>query len=516
VNKRNRFTFSQIKQIATIKVFIFPVLLTAYFILHENNTYFGLIPIPVSLKIFLYYFLFIAIAAAFLLYILKSKSKAFLYLILLTAMLLFFGAAQDLIKTLPVTAFFKKYRFILSFIFLIVVGSFIFLKRSKKEFSSISKFIQITISILVVWEIVHLVVNLSSGKANENILFEKTQKESLSSASTSTNPPNIYFIVFDGLTSSRCLKEEFGYGSTELDSFLYKKGFYVVTNSKSNYPITTYSIASTLNFSYLANGLHNQVVTAKNMLQGITTVSQNRLIPYLDAKGYKIINHSIFNFNKYPALSSEYFYDMPNNVFVQQTLPGRFNKDLMWNFTYSAKDHSIKSKYLQAYVYDKLNGLGSAAAEKGTAPKFVYCHLMLPHEPYLFSRDGTLKIDSPMFRSHSLKKDYLDQVIYTRQVVKEVIKTIFDRDTLNKIVIVAGDHGFRDFGDSSKISSFFDNLNAIYFYDKNYSALYDSMTPVNTFRVILNQYFNEKLKYLPDTSIYVYDPGFNDGRARKN
>jgi hypothetical protein len=97
-----------------------------------------------------------------------------------------------------------------------------------------------------------------------------------------------------------------------------------------------------------------------------------------------------------------------------------------------------------------------------------------------------------------------------------MIKTIFNKDTLNKIVVVEGDHGFRDYGEPYKTNRYFDNLNAIYFYDKNYSALYDSMTPVNTFRVILNQYFNEKLKHLPDTSIYVDDPDFDIGQPRKN
>jgi hypothetical protein len=437
-----------------------------------------------------------------------------LYLILLTTIVLFFGAAQDFIKTLPVAAFLKKYKFLLPFLLLIVAGSFILVKRSKKDFSSIGKFIQLTISILVIWESVHLVVNLSSGKANDNFLIQ-SQQESLSPASKTSNPPNIYFIVFDALTSSRCLQEEFGYSSTELDSFLSKKGFYVVTNSKSNYPLTPYSIGSTLNFSYLADSLNNQEITANDFLQGVTTVSQNRLIPYLEAKGYKIFNYSVFDFNKHPALSHTLFHNLPGNVIVQQTLPGRINKDLMWTFTYSDKDHEVKRKFLQEYVYDKLDGLRSAAAEKGTGPKFVYTHLMLPHEPYLFNRDGTVKLDSPMYRPNNLKKDYLDQVIYTQQVVKNVIKTIFDKDTLNKIIIVEGDHGFRDYGDSSKVGRFFENLNAIYFYDKNYTSLSNSMTPVNTFRVVLNQYFNEKMKYLPDTSIYVHDEGFNDGRIRK-
>ncbi|AEV98519.1 hypothetical protein A4D02_21795 [Niastella koreensis] len=512
MNKRKSITFS----IATINVLLFPVLLTAYFILHENNAYFGLIPLPFSLKIFFCYFLFIVFAAAFLMYVLKNQSKAFLYLILLTAILLFFGAAQDLIKTIPVTNFFKKYKFLLPFILLIAAGSFILFKRSKKDFSSVSKFIQLTISILVVWEVVLLLINLSSGKASENNLVQKAQKDSLSPASKTSKLPNIYFIVFDAFTSSRCLQEEFGYNPKELDSFLYKQGFYVVANSKSNYPVTFYSIGSTLNFSYLADSLYNQEVTAKDLLQGVSTVSQNRLIPYLEAKGYTIINHSLFDYNRHPALSHTLFHDLPGNVIVQQTLPGRISKDIMWNFTRSDKDHAAKLKFLQEYVYDKLNGLRSAAEEKVAGPKFVSCHLMLPHEPYLYNKDGTLKLDSPMFRPHTLKKDYLDQVIYTQRVVKDVIKTIFDKDTLNKIVIVEGDHGFRDYGDSSKIGRFFENLNAIYFYDKNYTALYNSMTPVNTFRVVLNQYFNEKLKYLPDTSIYIYANGFDDGRVRKN
>jgi hypothetical protein len=373
----------------------------------------------------------------------------------------------------------------------------------------------------VVWEVVYLIVNLTSGKAAANILFEKTQKEFLSPATTLANRPNIYFIVFDSFTSSLCLQDEFCYNNTELDSFFYKKGFYLVTHSKSNYPITPYSIASTLNFSYLADSLQNQELTAKDLLQGITTVSQSRLIPYLKAKGYKIFNHSVFNFRDYPATGKVFFNDLPWNVLVQQTLPGRIKKHLIWNVTSfynNLQASSIQETpvFLQDFVYDKMNGLRSAAAEKGPAPKFVYCHLMLPHEPYYFNKDGTLKPDSLVYHKNSYKTDYLDQLIFSRQLVKEMIKTIFNKDTLNKIVVVEGDHGFRDYGEPYKTNRYFDNLNAIYFYDKNYSALYDSMTPVNTFRVILNQYFNEKLKHLPDTSIYVDDPDFDIGQPRKN
>ena len=520
MNKRNISNYQLLKKIALVHVYVYPVWLAVYLILHENNAYFGLIPLPVSLTTFFYYFLFVGVTSFCLKYFLKSKTKVFLFTTLLMFFLIFFGSMQDYIKELPVTGFFKKYSFLLSFIIVVIIAVFIYLKRSKKEFQHLGKYIQLTIAILVIWELGYLAFNVFSGKINENILFEKSQKKLLTPAITTANTPNIYFIVFDSFTSSSCLQEEFGYNNAELDSFLSKSGFYIVTKSKSNYPVTPYSIASTLNFSYLSDTLNNQLLTAKDILQGQATVAQSRLIPYLQAKGYKIINHSVFDFKDYPAPNRVFFNEMPTKVLIQQTLFGRVNKDILWNFNrWKFSNDSVnteRSIFLKEYVTDKMKGLKNAVAEKQPMPKFVYCHIMLPHEPYFFNKDGTLKSDSVTKHSHSLKMDYLNQLIYTRQLVKESIKVIMDKDTLNKIIVLEGDHGFRDFGVPGKTNRYFDNLNAIYFYDKNYSALHDSITPVNTFRVILNQYFHEQLKYLPDTSIYIHDPGNDVGQIRKN
>jgi hypothetical protein len=49
----------------------------------------------------------------------------------------------------------------------------------------------------------------------------------------------------------------------------------------------------------------------------------------------------------------------------------------------------------------------------------------------------------------------------------------------------------------------FPNLNAIYFPDKNYKDLYSEMSPVNTFRVIFNNYFGQHLPLLKDSSVFV-------------
>ena len=47
-------------------------------------------------------------------------------------------------------------------------------------------------------------------------------------------------------------------------------------------------------------------------------------------------------------------------------------------------------------------------------------------------------------------------------------------------------------------------LNAIYLFDGNYSQLNPTTTPVNTFRVIFNQYFGAHFKLLPDRSFFSY------------
>ena len=51
----------------------------------------------------------------------------------------------------------------------------------------------------------------------------------------------------------------------------------------------------------------------------------------------------------------------------------------------------------------------------------------------------------------------------------------------------------------------FPNLNAYYLPDGGDTLLYDSISPVNTFRLILNYYFGQNFTFLDDIS-YVINP----------
>ncbi|MCX6190573.1 MAG: hypothetical protein NTW54_13450, partial [Bacteroidetes bacterium] len=58
-----------------------------------------------------------------------------------------------------------------------------------------------------------------------------------------------------------------------------------------------------------------------------------------------------------------------------------------------------------------------------------------------------------------------------------------------------GDHAIRDFTGLTEDDEF-RNLNAYYFPDKNYELLNDSLQNINTFRVVFNKYFQQKLPLL--------------------
>lgn len=505
------------------QLLLLPFLVIFYFVLHECNANFGLIPAGVLIKHTIYYVLTAAGVLALSYVILKKTAKAVLFTFLIVCLLLFFGSFHDLVKQLPVGRFVKRYVFIYPFLTVTMVAAFMVIRRRNSNFQRLVKYLQITALILLAWEGAFFFVNLFNGKASRNILFADTTHEPALQARAFPNEqkPDIYFIVFDAYTSTRCLREEFDYDNSALDSFLRAKKFYIVTHGKSNYPVTPYSIASTLNFSYLTPAVTRHTFTAQDIVKGMKSIEHVRLVPYVEQQGYAVFNHSIFNLPGHPVKENEFFGYLKEGLLTRQTFVERFRADIGWNFsmrnwrtgavTTAEVFPKERTKWLRTFLYNELDGLQKALSKQQEQPKFVYCHVLMPHEPYYFNSDGSFVSDAVFYFSKQPKTSYRNQLIHTNTILRDVVNSIFTCDHKNKIVIVEGDHGFRDYGQKDKAKRIFENLNAIYFYDGNYSALYNTMSPVNTFRVVLNQYFHENLPYLKDSSIFIKDPGIDLG-----
>jgi hypothetical protein len=136
-------------------------------------------------------------------------------------------------------------------------------------------------------------------------------------------------------------------------------------------------------------------------------------------------------------------------------------------------------------------------------PTFTYAHINITHKPYVFSPDGYL--DYPDETS-TLAEDnrhfpegYLYSIEYINAQMLDIIQRIIARSDTPPIIIVQGDHGYRvdTASDWANISPI---LNAYYLPGMADDRLYPTISPVNSFRLIFNDYFGGAYELLPDKS----------------
>ena len=92
---------------------------------------------------------------------------------------------------------------------------------------------------------------------------------------------------------------------------------------------------------------------------------------------------------------------------------------------------------------------------------------------------------------------------YTNLLIQNLVAFVSKPSSRKKVVVIQGDHGYRFYDSKIDRQKEFMNLNAMHFSDGNPDSLYDGISPVNTFRVVLNRYFCQELPLLRDSSIYL-------------
>ena len=101
--------------------------------------------------------------------------------------------------------------------------------------------------------------------------------------------------------------------------------------------------------------------------------------------------------------------------------------------------------------------------------------------------------------------DYIEYLQYGNKRLLELIDNILAGSVSPPLIIVLSDHGFRHPEKKADPAYDFINLNAVYFPDGNYSQFYDSISNVNQFRLIFNQYFGQRLPMLKDSTTSLRD-----------
>jgi hypothetical protein len=500
-----------------LKVIAFPfhaLLLPFFFILHIANEHYGLIPGTYILQYLLYYLVMALIALLAGKIICKSFDKAGVWATCLLLIFFFFGAMHDLAKGLSLPSILVSYKVILPGILLFSILLSIYIVRRKRSFHKANRYLSILFIVLAGIEIATVFYNLFTHKEDQQNLAILQQPE-LHAINTpaGNNAPDIFFIVMDEFASSASLEKYFNYRNEHLDSSLITNNFFIVRHSKSNYNSTPLSIASTLNLQYFSKPLESPSTSAKAWLRGWHTLKNADLPELLKKAGYSICNLGVCDLNDHPAYTRHYLSKFYQMILQGETLSKRIEKDILWNVygwdipwvnkmrnrkMYEQKDSFIaRNRQNLQLILKELN-------TQANQPKFVFGHILMPHSPFYFDRNGNSTGQlTGIYNAANEKNLYLEQLIYTNTWVDSLINATNRPFPRPRVVIIEGDHGFRDDPPNVTPEMHFMNLNTWYFSDKDYSILYDSLSPVNTFRIVLNKYFRANLPLLKDSTVWL-------------
>jgi hypothetical protein len=369
---------------------------------------------------------------------------------------------------------------------------------SKKDYSKATPFLNIFSGILVSISI----FTIGSYYVKKSVSHASVENKIVVTTSPAVAGPDIYYIILDAYASSVVLKEYYYYDNSGFVDYLVKKNFYVASKSTSNYRATLLSIPSSLNMRYV-NGLNPAAIP--------DIFNRNAVAQFLKSNGYKFITLNpqrvISSLNDYADLNVECGSFRPFLILLLKTT-------LLFDFADNL--NNIDRNKTTAFFAK----LPQIALMPG--PKFVYAYVMCPHAPYLFGANGE-SVDKVMQENILIgeksaianKESYLNQLRFVNKKIRNSIDEILAVSAREPVIILQADHGpaLYDTPDMAKgkipgldyLQARFRILNAYYLPGGGSAGLYDSITPVNSFRLVLNRYFQAGLPLLPDKNYYSPD-----------
>jgi hypothetical protein len=368
-----------------------------------------------------------------------------------------------------------------------------------QQTSSVKQFLTIVGFVMLVLSIAQSAgYDIKTYRANVQAKVDLKQSTYLTSDAQAL--PDIYLIILDAHTRADVLNDRYHYDSSGFIQGLTDLGFYVADCSQSNYSITKYSLSSVMNVDYLQNFTNMSVMPALKE----STVNQTlRSLGYITigfenrARGHFDLDEDIHLSRNAVALGSldlfggpnefeaeliqttflKFFYDIP------QLIPG-LDPVLLEKTEY--REH-----YLQTYfILDELKQIPDIPVQK-----FVFAHILVPHPPYIFTPAGDFHLVTSEIKGYRNNVEFIDS-----QIVPTV-KAIIEQSKIPPIIVVQGDHG--PSGGTVTAQLRMPILNAYYVNDDTRAALYSTITPVNSFRVIFNHYFDTNYPLLNDVSYYA-------------
>ena len=399
--------------------------------------------------------------------IIKNANKAALITGVGTGFFFYFGYLQDALDGIMIFGIpINKTSILLVISIIIFIISIIYFVKSRNNFQLPIKIANVFTITLILFSLVQFAI--------PGALAEQ---------------PNVYHIIMDEYTDNEILMKKFNHDNEEFLKFLDKNGFYIPNKSFSTFESTIDELNLILNMEYPKK--------RGWVSDNYPALYDNKVMSIFSAQNYSIIEtNSMMRWKNFSDVDTKLCYGANiYSEFLEQIL----RKSIIRYFLEQYHDNTRRD--VIRCTFNELNEIAS----QSSGPTYVFSHIYVPHPPFIFGPNGENVI--PDHRDISGLQDwenpqgYINQLVYATNQVSIVIKNIVKNDP-NAIIIVQGDTGTLTGTDRTTTT-----MKDIY---QTHSILYavripdvndfESMMPVNTYRIIFNNYFNMNYEYLEQHS----------------
>jgi len=439
--------------------------------------------------------------------LMRDGVKAGLMATLVVLVLLFFGTLFSAVESFQIAGL-ELWRLdvtlVLIAVLLIYAG--FRLRRSEKVFRKTTMFLNFSslgmvgISLVVVGQYA-LASTPASGALNSEQLEALVSQEPYL--------PDVYHIILDAYNSEENLKEFYDHDNSEFVSELEKRGFVVPGDAHSNYGLTYLSVASTLNSRYLDEFAALQPEGSKDYRMAKDLIIGNQATKSFKAQGYQVI---MFNSGWSPTSNWPIADQAIKSGIGTETLDQLLEGSLAGQFMKSSALDDYRNRITGAF-----KGIQRVASEE-PGPKYVFAHVISPHPPFVFKADGSrpdgdvkVNIADKSRWDKEYASEYVDQLTHMNTLVLETVDRILREADKLPIIIVQGDHGSASSIDGTPpgwrdelMKERMGILNAVLLPEKDRDLLVDGITPVNTYRIIRDQYLGEEIGMTDDVVNWSY------------
>ncbi len=415
--------------------------------------------------------------------IIKNSNKAALITGVGVVFFFYFGYVQDALKGILVSNIpVNKTSILVPISIIIFIILTIYFIKSKNNFESIIKIANVVSITLILVVCVQFII-----------------------PSVSAEKPNVYHIILDEYTDNEILTKKFGYNNEKFLEFLNNNGFYMHDKLFSTFGGTVKELNVILNMEYPKK--------LGWVSEDYESLNNNKVMSIFSNQNYSIIEtNSMMRWKNFSDVDTKLCYDTNfiNSEFLDQVLGKSIIRYFLEKYQQDTRRDTVRC------TFDVLNEI----TLKTDGPKYVFSHVYVPHPPFLFGPNGENVIPDHReisgLQSWENPQGYINQLIYATNETTVVIKNIVKNDP-NAIIIVQGDTGTLTGADISKKT-----MKEIY---QAHSILYavripdvedsDYMIPVNTYRIIFNNYFNMNYDYLEYHSYLVDNDGNMEDITKK-